>query len=206
MVALKDLRPWKGNPRENEDAVPKLMMLIEQHGFKGIIAATPDGTIRAGHTRYEALKKLGWEEAPVEWVNFPSENAAEEYSLSDNRASEFSNWDKDRLTKLFKKRKSIDVAALSTRTGFTRNSIKLAIDPGERDGRPEKKDFAAVEKAYRGDPRGFCRFVFSLLDVNPKSKPEFVDETVTRVWAQWSGNPKTKKPVRPKRPRTSRGH
>ncbi len=120
-VRLCDLKEWKDNPRHNEDAVPQLMKLIQEHGWAGMIVATPDGVIRAGHTRFKAVKKLGHDRIWVHWKNFPSEKAAEAFALADNKSSEWSTWDHAKLARLFKKRLSVDVQRL---TGFQRSQIE----------------------------------------------------------------------------------
>jgi len=120
LVSIKELKEWEDNPRINEEAVPQLVGLIQKHGWAGAIVATPDGVIRAGHTRFKAMKKLGKEKIWVHWKNFPSEKAAEAYALADNKSSEWTTWDHTKLARLFKKRLSIDEKKL---TGFTRNQI-----------------------------------------------------------------------------------
>jgi len=129
-VPLSLLRPWEDNPRINEDAIPRLAELIAEHGFAGVIIATPDGVIRAGHTRYAAVKRLGWDKIPVEWKNFPSVEAAEAYALSDNKSGEWADWDHAKLAKMFKNRVTADLERLS---GFQKNQIdwggRAPIDP-----------------------------------------------------------------------------
>lgn len=130
MVALGELRPWAGNPRDNEAAVPKLKKLIETHGFAGVLIATPDGVIRAGHTRYKAVTELGWAAVPVEWKNFPSVAAAEEYALADNKSAEWAMWDHDKLGQLFLTRKDANLVALMDSTGFTKGQIRFVSESG----------------------------------------------------------------------------
>lgn len=130
MVPLAELKPWAENPRFNEGAVPKLMKLIEAHGFAGVIVATPDGVIRAGHTRFKAVQKLGWLEIPVEWKNFPTKEAAEEYALADNKSAEWADWNHELLGKLFKRRREIDLGGLMARTGFTKGQIRFVNEKG----------------------------------------------------------------------------
>lgn len=130
-VPLDQLTPWKDNPRINQDAVPVIASLIKQHGFAGVIVATPDGVIRAGHTRYEAM--LALQDDPdykgprgvidVHWMNFPNEAAAEAYSLADNKSAERSDWDHAKLASLFRKRNKADMEMLRQFSGFHQNEI-----------------------------------------------------------------------------------
>jgi len=119
-VPINSLKEWKDNPRLNEDAIPRLMRLIKEHGFAGVVIATPDGTLRAGHTRWRAARRLGHQKIWVHWKNFPSVKAAEAYALSDNKSQEWSEWDYTKLARLFKSRISVDVQKLS---GFTHSQI-----------------------------------------------------------------------------------
>ena len=130
-VSLTELTPWKENPRFNEDAVPRVAALIKEHGWAGTIVATPDGVIRAGHTRYAAVMMLGWKTVPVHWRNFPSKQAAEDYALADNKSGEWADWDSAKLRKLFANRSKVNPVALERSTGFQRQEIDWIQGPGE---------------------------------------------------------------------------
>ena len=134
-VSISKLRPWADNPRFNEDSVPRVAELIQEHGFAGVIIATPDGVIRAGHTRFAAMKLLGMKTIWVHWKNFPSKQAAEDYALADNKANEWADWDHTKLAKLFKNRQKKDLALLERLTGFQQTEImwqgKGALDVSE---------------------------------------------------------------------------
>ena len=51
---VKDLKPYKNNPRKNKKAINFVANSIEQFGFKSPIVVDKDLTIICGHTRYEA--------------------------------------------------------------------------------------------------------------------------------------------------------
>jgi len=55
-IDIDRLKEWEKNPRINDEASKKLSKLIKNYGFINPIIATPDGVIRAGHTRYKAAK------------------------------------------------------------------------------------------------------------------------------------------------------
>lgn len=128
-VPLGALREWEDNPRVNEEAVPKLMALIKQHGFAGVIVATPDGVIRAGHTRFKALVRLQGDPeygGPlgvvwVHWRAFDSVAAADAYALSDNKANEWADWDRAKLSRIFARRRAVEIQELS---GFAKAEIE----------------------------------------------------------------------------------
>lgn len=150
-VPLDQLTPWEDNPRINEHVVPRLCELIKEHGFAGVIIATPDGVIRAGNTRYLAVKELGWETIPVEWRNFESEEAAEQYALADNKSGEWAEWDNKKLAKLFKKRASVDLEKWERATGFSKTEIEWqgapAVDPDALPEWEETEDSLFVLRA-----------------------------------------------------------
>lgn len=62
--------------RINDEASKKLSKLIKYYGFINPIIATPDGVIRAGHTRYKAAKLNKLKKVPVIFVDFKSEKKA----------------------------------------------------------------------------------------------------------------------------------
>jgi len=117
--SIEKLKRWKKNPRINDEAAERLCGLIEEYGFINPIVASPDKTIRAGDTRIQAAEKLGYKELPVLYVPFESEKAAEAYAVSDNKSSEWADWDKDLLDEFFSKVPKAKVPELEKTTGFT---------------------------------------------------------------------------------------
>lgn len=104
LVPLIRLKLWKDNPRVNDVAVPKLMKLIKKHGIKSpIVVWKKNNVIYKGNTTYKAAKKLGYKKLPVAWASFPSEAAANAYGISDNKSSEFTEWDEELLLKIMDK-------------------------------------------------------------------------------------------------------
>jgi len=107
-VKISDLKEWNRNPRKNDKAAEKLAKLIAEYGFVNPIIATPDGTVRAGHTRIKAAKKLGMETVPVIYINFDSEQKAQGFSIADNKSMEWAEWDYPELDKIFEDLKIAD--------------------------------------------------------------------------------------------------
>jgi site-specific DNA-methyltransferase (adenine-specific) len=52
-----------------------------------------DGVIIAGHTRYEAMKRLGWTEAEVWIADDMSPEQIADYRIRDNLTADFAEWD-----------------------------------------------------------------------------------------------------------------
>ncbi len=57
-----------------------------------------DGVILAGHTRYKALKKLGYQECEVVIASDLTEAQKKKYRLYDNKTAEFASWDQRKLS------------------------------------------------------------------------------------------------------------
>ena len=94
---LSWLKPYANNPRDNESAVEPVAKSIKEFGFKVPIVATSDGEIINGHTRFKASKLLGLEKVPVIIADDLTEEQIKAFRLADNKVSEFSKWDEDKL-------------------------------------------------------------------------------------------------------------
>ena len=96
-VAIRDIHPYPNNPRKNSDAVDTVAESIRQCGYCAPIIVDEDHIILAGHTRYKALKKLGWQECPVLLLQGMSDEQKRKYRLLDNKTVELATWDLDAL-------------------------------------------------------------------------------------------------------------
>ena len=94
---LSWLKPYANNPRDNESAVEPVAKSIKEFGFKVPIVATSDGEIINGHTRFKASKLLGLEKVPVIIADDLTEEQIKAFRLADNKVSEFSKWNEDKL-------------------------------------------------------------------------------------------------------------
>jgi len=95
------LKLWKENPRFNDGGVSSLAQMLKANGVRSsVVAWSEDMTIYKGNTTFKALRSLGCTQIPVDLQSFSSEQAAIAYGISDNKASEFSSWDKDVLGQL----------------------------------------------------------------------------------------------------------
>ena len=94
---LSWLKPYANNPRDNESAVEPVANSIKEFGFKVPIVATSDGEIINGHTRFKASKLLGLEKVPVIIADDLTDEQVRAFRLADNKVSEFSEWNEDKL-------------------------------------------------------------------------------------------------------------
>lgn len=96
-MRMEDIRPYPNNPRRNDGAVDAVAESIRQCGYVAPIIVDEDGVILAGHTRYKALQKLGYETADVLVKSGMTEEQKKKYRLLDNKTGEFAEWDIDLL-------------------------------------------------------------------------------------------------------------
>lgn len=95
--ALKDIKPYERNPRNNENAVDDVAESIKQCGYISPVIVDEDGVILAGHARFKALSKLKYKECEVIIAKGLSEEQKRKYRLYDNKTAEFSKWDEKEL-------------------------------------------------------------------------------------------------------------
>lgn len=95
---LDEIHPYENNPRNNQAAVDDVMESIRQCGYIAPIIVDEAGVILAGHTRYEAMRKLGVEECDVVIAAGLTEEQKKKYRLYDNKTSEMSTWDQKKLS------------------------------------------------------------------------------------------------------------
>ena len=96
-VALDRIKPYERNPRKNDGAVDAVAESIQQCGYCSPIVVDEAGVILAGHTRYKALRKLGWDKAPIVYVEDLTEAQKRKYRILDNKTGEIAEWDNDLL-------------------------------------------------------------------------------------------------------------
>lgn len=96
-VKLKDITPYENNPRNNEAAIGDVIASIQQCENLDPIEIDEGGVILSGHTRYEALKRLGYEETEVVKYEGLSEEQKAKYRLLANKIGEKATWDFNKL-------------------------------------------------------------------------------------------------------------
>ena len=94
---VDQLKPYENNPRHNENAVVYVMNSIKDFGFKNPIIIDKDNVIVAGHTRWEASKRLGLEEVPCIVADDLTEEQIKAFRLADNKTAEIATWDLELL-------------------------------------------------------------------------------------------------------------
>jgi ParB-like chromosome segregation protein Spo0J len=115
-VSTDALHAWSNNPRRNDAAVREVMRSIKRWGFGAPIMARPNGEIIAGHTRWEAAKRLKMPKVPVRTMDLPPDEA-HLLALADNKLGEIADWDEEKLAAIVADMRERDVD-LTDGTGF----------------------------------------------------------------------------------------
>lgn len=92
-----DIKPYKNNPRNNDDAVGPVTESIKQFGFKVPIIIDKNNVVVAGHTRLKAALKLGLDKVPCIVADDLTEEQINAFRLADNKVSEFATWNFESL-------------------------------------------------------------------------------------------------------------
>lgn len=129
-VALSTLKPWKRNPRKNKEAISAVARSIESFGFGApIVARREDFRIIAGHTRYEAARRLALETVPVRFLDV-TEEQANALALADNKLGEIAEWDNDQLAAILAELRSHD-EDLPKIAGFSDEELTKLLEGAE---------------------------------------------------------------------------
>lgn len=96
-LPLKEIVPYKRNPRKNDGAVSAVAESIKQCGYCSPIIIDENNVILCGHTRLKALKKLGYKEVECIRKEGMTEEQKQKYRILDNKTAEFAEWDFDLL-------------------------------------------------------------------------------------------------------------
>lgn len=96
-LKLKDLKPYKNNPRVNTEAVEAVKNSIRDFGFRNPILIDKDNEIVAGHTRAKAAAKLKLLEVPCIRIEDLTEEQIKAFRIADNSSAELSTWDLKKL-------------------------------------------------------------------------------------------------------------
>ena len=99
VVPIETVIPYQNNPRDNSEAVDKVVDSLLECGWCNSIAveSMEKRIIAAGHTRLKAALKLGLMRVPIQPLDHLPPEKIRLYRILDNRTSEFSTWKADLL-------------------------------------------------------------------------------------------------------------
>ena len=98
-MRLSEIKHYKKNKKKHEETqIKNVMQSIKEFGVVQPIVVDKNNTIIIGHCRYEAMKRLGYDQLQEDWVKVVdlSEEEAEKLRLLDNKLNE-SEWSLDLL-------------------------------------------------------------------------------------------------------------
>lgn len=147
---LTEIKPYKKNPRQNDQAVKEVANSIKEFGFKVPIVIDKKGVIIAGHTRYKAAARLKLEEVPCIVANELTDNQVKAYRLVDNKVSELSFWD-DSLLQL--ELEDIDKSLDMSQFGFELEKIFAPLKPEEKERHEQVEALKELEKTIHTCPQ-----------------------------------------------------
>ena len=98
-VNLNEIIPYENNPRNNDEAVQYVIESINQCENLDPIEIDENNVILSGHTRLNALKKIGYTETDVIQYSGLSEEQKKKYRILANKTNEIATWDFEKLEK-----------------------------------------------------------------------------------------------------------
>lgn len=146
-VKLKDLKPWKFNPRRMpESQKKKLKASLEEFGFVEPIVINKDNTIIGGHQRYFVAKGMGIETAPCIRLDL-DERKATALNLALNKIQ--GEWDEFKLSEVLQTIQDDKMLAL---TGFEEGEVQVLLELLDVNvdylTRDSKTEIAEEERVY----------------------------------------------------------
>ncbi len=127
-VKIDQIKPYKNNPRKNNNAVNIVAKSIKEFGFKVPIIIDKNNEIIAGHTRLEAAKKLKMTEVPAIKADELNDNQIKAFRIMENKSQEYSFWDEEKLVQEFE-----ELGDDILNTGFKEPEIEFLLDKHDLD-------------------------------------------------------------------------
>lgn len=106
-----DLKPYKNNPRINDEAVEATKESIILHGFVNPLIIDRDNVIIAGHTRLKAAQELDLPELPCIVMDEEDPDLVRQYRIVDNKTAEKSAWNIPKLIEELSGLQEMDLSA-----------------------------------------------------------------------------------------------
>ncbi len=127
-IQTSKLIPYVNNPRNNEDAVEKVMASIHEFGFKVPIVVDKNMVVVTGHTRLKAAKRLGIDEVPCVVADDLTEAQVKAFRIADNKVSEYAEWDEEALQVELEQLEELDFDLDSLSIDFSDFDLNIGED------------------------------------------------------------------------------
>ena len=149
-MRLSEIKPYKKNAKKHDETqIKNVMQSIKEFGVVQPIVVDKTNTIIIGHCRYEAMKRLGYDELQEDWVKVVdlSEEEAEKLRLLDNKLNE-SEWDIDLLKDLVP---SIDFSDFEVDFNLPEEVEDINLDDFFEDAPPKEKEPKKIQCPHCGE-------------------------------------------------------
>ncbi|HWQ89511.1 MAG TPA: DNA modification methylase [Desulfitobacteriaceae bacterium] len=121
-ININDIKPYRNNPRKNDQAVAAVAESIKQFGFKVPLVIDKNSKIVAGHTRLKAALQLGIQTVPCLIADDLAEEQIKAFRLADNKTAELADWDFSLLNIELEELSKLDLDFSMADFGFDINS------------------------------------------------------------------------------------
>jgi DNA modification methylase len=129
---LSEIKPYAGNPRQNDAAVDAVAASIREFGWRVPIVCDEHLVIICGHTRYKAALKLGLETVPVHVAKDLTPEQIRAYRIADNKVADLATWDMELLPIELGELQGMDFDL--ELLGFSQDELANLLDPGVKEG------------------------------------------------------------------------
>ena len=149
-MRLSEIKPYKKNAKKHDETqIKNVMQSIKEFGLVQPIVVDRTNTIIIGHCRYEAMKRLGYDELQEDWVKVVdlSEEEAEKLRLLDNKLNE-SEWDFEMLKDLVP---SIDFSDFEIDFNLPEEVEDINLDDFFEDAPPKEKEPKKIQCPHCGE-------------------------------------------------------
>ena len=149
-MRLSEIKPYKKNAKKHDETqIKNVMHSIKEFGVVQPIVVDRNNTIIIGHCRYEAMKRLGYDELQEDWVKVVdlSEEEAEKLRLLDNKLNE-SKWDFELLKDLVP---SIDFSDFEIDFNLPEEVEDINLDDFFEDAPPKEKEPKKIQCPHCGE-------------------------------------------------------
>ena len=149
-MRLSEIKPYKKNAKKHDETqIKNVMQSIKEFGVVQPIVVDRNNTIIIGHCRYEAMKRLGYDQLQDDWVKVVdlSEEEAEKLRLLDNKLNE-SEWDFELLKDLVP---SIDFSDFEIDFNLPEEVQDINLDDFSEDSPPKEKEPKKIQCPHCGE-------------------------------------------------------
>ena len=117
------------NPRRHTDLqIAQIARSVQTFGFNVPVVIDGTNTVRAGHGRVLAARKMALQGIPVIRLIHLTEAQARAFGIADNKLTDNSSWDDQLLGEVFRDLTMVDLDFTLEATGFSMGEIDLRIE------------------------------------------------------------------------------